>query len=253
MKTLRNAVWLLWVILSGYVVAWTFGLFVLGPMFLFFVVTGRVKIVGYWNLVRTVLKGRVLIATNHPTVVAETFGMGALLFPWYLLFPQCFVWSMPDVKLLDAWRIPGWIRVALRCVVVDRAKTSANISAALKAVRVLRAGGVVVAFPEGGRTFGNANRNRIPLEYKGRYMQEIKSALTHVAHGADAWILPGWVNAPHSDENVTVSGFLTRTFGHENKRFWPITFCFRRSAYRPDVSFDPTRENNRLQEEIFSS
>jgi 1-acyl-sn-glycerol-3-phosphate acyltransferase len=253
MKVLREVTWLLGVVLSGYAVAWTFGLFVLGPVFLFFLLTGRVRVRGYWNLIGAILKGRVMILTNHPTVVVETFGMGAILFPWFLFFPQFFLWQMPDKRLLDGWHIPNWMRTALRCILVDRSTKLEGGGPAFEAIRILRAGGVIVAFPEGGRTFGSANRHKMPLERRGRQMQEIKSSLTRVAHVANAWILPGWIEVPHSQDPITVSGFFSRVFGTGKKKFWPVIFHFGPSAYKPRVPFDRTKENKKLQKSIFRS
>src|SRR3989338_9123187 len=120
MKTLRRFAWLAWVILGGYPVAWTFGLFVLGPLLIYLVVSGRFIIRGYWRLLGNVIRGRVLILANHPSILAETFFLGALLFPIFPIMPWGVVWTMPDTKLLDRWGMPGWMRLFFRTIVVDR-------------------------------------------------------------------------------------------------------------------------------------
>jgi len=252
MKVVRSVLWTAGVILAGYFVAWTFGLVVVGPLVLFFLATGRIRIKGYWNLVRAALRGRVIILLNHPTLFFETFVIGGLLFPWYLIFPQCFVWSLPDKRLLDDWKMPAWIRVLLRCIQLDRSRRIANGRGGVDTAEVLKMGWVVVGHPEMGRTLGEANRHRVPLQHDGRVMQKIASKLTLVADKAEAAILPGWVDVPYR-EPVPIMESFRRMFGRENQKYWPIVFSFSHPAYRPGRPFRLDSENDRLQHEIFSA
>ncbi len=251
MTTMRKVAWLLWVILSGYVVMWTFGL-ILGLTFMFFILTGRIRIHGYWNLIRAALKGRTMILTNHPTLFFETFGMGALLFPWFLIVPWCFVWSIPDKRLLDSWNMPGWLRTALRCTEVNRSKRMSGGRGGLKAKEVLRMRGIIVGHPEQGRTFGEANARKSPLVRGNRQMQEIgASLLTQIAYEAKASILPGWIEVSDK-EPVSLLTSFKRMFGSENKKYRPVIYHFGR-PYRPSRPFDLARENEKLQKEVFDA
>src|SRR3989344_739465 len=246
-RVLRSFLWAAGVILAGYFVAWTFGLFVVGPLVLYWFVTGRILVRGYWNLVSTVLQGRVIILLNHPSLFFETFVIGGLLFPWYLIFPQCFVWSLPDKRLLDQWKLPGVIRIALRCVELDRSKRIANGRGGVNTSELLRTGWVFVGHPERGRTFGEANRHRIPVERNGRIMQKIeeKSRLTLIAYKSGAWILPGHIHVPYN-EPISITASFRRMFGRENTKYRPVVFSFKRPKYRPQDPFELERENERL-------
>ena len=249
MKIFRKTLWMTAVILSGYAVAWTFGL-ILGFLFLFFLATGRLKVHGYWNLVFSVLRGRLMIFPNHPTLLFETFGIPMLLFPWYLIVPWCFLWSMPDRRLLDLWKLPTWIRIALRCISVDRTSRMARGRGRMHANKVLRSGFVIVAHPESGRTFGEANRNKLPLNCCGRVMQKIESNLVEVALETNAWILPVWVDVPYWKPVSIVTSFR-RMFGTCNARYRPVTISFERPRYKETMPFVLSRANERLQKEIF--
>lgn len=244
--------WRLVVTLAGYLVAWTLGLFVAGPYALWLIVTRRVRIKGYWNLVAAVLKGRTMILMNHPSLFYETILIVAVLFPWYLFFPRAFIWSLPDRRLLDQWGMKPWMRVLLRCIELDRSDRIVNGHGGVNATEVLKIGWVVAGHPEAGRTFGDANRKREPLSHGYRQMQKIESKLTLVAYKSGAQILAGWVEV-NDPSPVSVTTSFRRMFGRNNRRHRPVTFYFRRSAYRPAEPFDLDRENKRLQDEIFSA
>lgn len=245
MKIVRAALRLLQDILLGYLAAWIFGL-LLSLLFLLFILLRRVRIEGYWRLVGAVLRGRVMILMNHPTVFFETFGIGALVFPW------CLVWSTPDKHLLDKWGIPGWVRIVFRCIQLDRTKRRSGAEGATSMERVLFWRGVVVAHPERGRTFGEANRHKVPLVRGNRRMQKIESSLTRVAHEAKASILVGWVQVP-DDAPVDLKVSFRRMFGKENSAHWPVVYSFKQPLYRTSEPFDRAAENQKLQEAILSA
>ncbi|MBV9159799.1 MAG: hypothetical protein JO019_04355 [Candidatus Kaiserbacteria bacterium] len=254
MKKLRLWAWLLWVILSGYVVAWILGIFILGPLTMYFLLTRRVIVRGYWRLVGEALRGKLLILTNHPTVFVETFLLGALLFPWFLVCPWAFVWTMPDKRLLDLWNMPGWMRVMLRCIVVDRRSRVKGGRGLLIAGQIVRARFVVVGNPEQGRTFGEANKNKIPLVRNDREMQVIEqSLLTQLAYETGARILPGYIEVPYAREQVSLQECFARMFGKDNAKHRPVILSFTRKAYRITGPFDLAKENERLQIEIMEA
>jgi hypothetical protein len=244
--------WLLWITLSGYLVAWTFGLFIMGPLVLYFVLSGRIEVRGYWRFIGNVFRGRLLILTNHPSLLAETFLLGALTLPWSLVLPWGFLWTMPDKRLLDSWNMWTWVRVALRCIVVERSDREAGARGALRAGDILARRGVIIGHPEMGRTFGAANRDRVPLRFHEREMQKIAhSGLALLARRAGARILPGWVHVPYARESVSLRECLKRMFSPAQSGHWPIIYSFGRLAYRTKDPFHLENENARLQDEIF--
>ena len=252
MKAMRTFKWLVQVVLLGYLVMWTFGLFIVGPLFLFFLCTGGIRIRGYWRLVGAALRGRLMILPNHPSLLYETFGLGMLLFPWYLIVPWCFIWSVPDKRLLDGWGMPGWIRIALRCIQMDRTSVKAGVGGNGDMKRVLYWRGIIVSHPEKGRTFGEANSHKVPLARGERRMQKIDSGLTLTAHQAGAWTLPCWVHVS-DDAPVSITTSFRRMFGRHNKKYRPVVYSFLRPAYRIGGPFDREQANAKLQDEIFSA
>src|SRR5256885_1178746 len=162
-------------ILRSYLIVWSFG-GCLGAIVQFFIWRGRVQIRGLDRLERAALDGRTLILTNHPSLLAETFLLGAIIAPLYLKNPRRAFWTMPDAQLLDLWRMPRWLRKGLQCIEVDRRSPTKSGRAAVHAMKVLRQGGSIIAHPEMGRTFGKANKGKTPLVRRNRAMQKIEGS-----------------------------------------------------------------------------
>jgi hypothetical protein len=193
-------------------------------------------------------EGRTLILTNHPSLLAETFLLGALAAPLYLRDPRRALWNMPDARLLDSWRMPQWLRDDLHCIVADRRNAMKNGRAFQKALAVLEAGGTIVAHPEEGRTFGAANKLREPLKRDAREMQKIeRSQLVTLAARTGAQILPGWVDVPYARDALPLGTCIKRLITTDET----ITFSFRESPYRLKPEIDVVLENSVLQEKIF--
>ncbi len=236
-------------ILLSYLIAWTFGL-ALGLFTYTLVLLGRIRVRGVGNFVRAIVFGRTLIATNHPSLLAETFLLGALAMPLYLLWPGFALWTMPDTRLLDGWRFPPWFRDVLHCIVVDRRTVITNGRAGIRAAQVLGKGGTLVGYPEEGRTFGAANAHRDPLRRGTREMQDIsETKLLLVAARAHSEILSGWIEVPHARKALPLGRCIRRLFTSWDR----FEFCFSQPAYRLGESFDLLEENRRLQDLIFDS
>lgn len=229
-----------------FLVAWTLG-WLLGALVRFLAFRGRIRIQGEERLWRAAREGRTFILTNHPSLLAETFLLGAVVAPLYLRDPARVLWTMPDVQLLDLWRVPRWLRDDMHCIAVDRRSRIKSGRAAVRAKQVLLEGGSIVAHPEMGRTFGKANKDKRPLTCGDRAMQKIESSLTEIAAKADAFILPGWVDVPHARDALSLSGCFWRLFSGD-----VITFSFG-EPYKVERPFDLARENKRLQERIFAA
>lgn len=211
---------------------------------------GRIRFVGCERFLEAASCGRTLILTNHPSLLAETFLLGAFAAPLYLKDPRRALWTMPDVRLLNDWHMPRWLREELHCIQTDRRSTFASSRAAVGALNVLRTGGTIIAHPEGGRTFGAANQDRTPLERNGRVMQDISpSPLLRIAYKAKARILPGWIEVPYAREALSLGACIKRLFTTDDV----IEFSFREPSYGLDEPFDLATENRRLQEKIFAA
>jgi acyltransferase-like protein len=212
---------------------------------------GRIRVVGHKRFLQAASGGRTLILTNHPSLLAETFLLGALAAPLYLRDSRRALWTMPDARLLDSWGMPEWLRDDLHCIVADRRSAVKNGRAFQKAMAVLEAGGTIVAHPEEGRTFGAANKHRTTLKGDGaREMQKIeRSQLVTLAARTGAEILPGWVDVPHAREALSLGACIRRLVTTDDV----ITFSFRQPPYRVRAEFDLAEENAILQEKIFAA
>lgn len=242
---------LLKIILSGYWVAWTYGM-KMGLRNCRLMLLGRICVHGYWRLLWCALRGRLMIMPNHPTLYHETFGIAWLLFPLYLFLPWCFIFSTPDRRLLDRWKMPEKRRDQLRCIQLDRSDAHAGATGFRKMRRVLDWRGIIVAHGEEGRTTGDANRNKTPIVRNGIAMQKISSKLTRVAHESRATILPCKVVVPGFEELPDARESQRQILGKGNERYWPVEYFFG-PEYRTRHPFDLAFENERLQEAIFNA
>jgi hypothetical protein len=218
----------------------------------FFIRIGRIRVIEHGRLMAAAENGRTMISTNHPSLLAETFLLGALVAPLYLRDARRALWTMPDVRLLDTWHVPERLRREMHCIVTDRRSRMRSGRAAIEAIRVLENGGALVAHPEQGRTFGEANvREGRPLvERNGRIMRDIsRSEVLKIAARADALVLPGWIDVPYVSEGLSLPRCIWRLF----MRNEVITISFREPSYRIEYPFDLARENKRLQDKIFNA
>src|SRR5262245_55007130 len=78
---------------------------------------GRIKVIGEERFMEAARRGRTLILTNHPSLLAETFLLGALAAPLFLKDARLGLWTIPDERLLDLWGMPAWLREDLHCIV----------------------------------------------------------------------------------------------------------------------------------------
>lgn len=159
----------------------------LGCMFFLLAILGRVRIHGYMRAIRTVARGRVIIAANHPSML-ETFLIPLMFFPWYLCLLRFFVWSVPDQRLLP----PGmrWLFWVARCVTVDRSKPDSNKQALRELAALLQRKGIIVIHPEAGRTF----KGKHFLFSGERHIRHFVSGVPALARSTNAVILPLWVS-----------------------------------------------------------
>lgn len=218
----------------------------------FFIRIGRIRVIEHGRLLAAAENGRTMISTNHPSLLAETFLLGALVAPLYLRDTRRALWTMPDVRLLNAWHIPEGLRREMHCIVTDRRSAMRSGRAAIEAIRVLENGGTLVAHPEKGRTFGEANvrEGRPLIERNRRIMRDIgESDVLKIAARANALVLPGWIDVPYAREGLSLPRCIWRLFTRNEV----IIISFREAPYYIEHPFDLERENQRLQDKIFNA
>ena len=159
----------------------------LGLMFVVLLAFGRVKIRGYMRAVRLACRGRLIIASNHPSML-ETFLIPLSFFPLNILLLRLFVWSVPDRRLLP--RRLRWLFWLTRCITIDRTQPNKNKHTLEKMTEVLEAGGVVVVHPEAGRT----GKGTSFIHKDDRRLRGFLSSVPTLARRTNAMILPLWVS-----------------------------------------------------------
>ncbi len=218
----------------------------------FFIRIGRIRVIGHGRLMAAAKNGRTMISTNHPSLLAETLLLGALVAPLYLRDTRRALWTMPDVRLLNAWHMPEGLRRELHCIVTDRRSSIRSGRAAIEAIHVLENGGTLVTHPEQGRTFGEANvrEGRPLIKRNGRIMRDIgRSDVLKIAARAGVHILPGWIDVPYVREALSLPRCIWRLFTRNEV----ITISFREPPYFIEHPFDFELENKRLQDKIFNA
>lgn len=155
---------------------------------------GRITVQGEPPSKKTLQETGVLLISNHPSLV-ETIVLPALLSPWR--------WSVKDSKLpysiADSQlfgRHSEWLYKHFRCVSVYRNEqscTKKNRQAARSCIRILADRGLLIAYPEGGRTCkGDAWE-----QSAHGIVRTCNPAIVKIAKYTNAQIIPVWIS--HGD------------------------------------------------------
>lgn len=223
--------------LYAYLFAYTAGL-------LFFVwnsiwfLTGKLKVVGYGKFLEAVLRGRVIIVSNHPTILESVF-LSTLLVPLFpVLAPCLWPFSLPDHRLLPE-RL-RWLYPLIRCITVHRADVRHSVRGLSKIRDLLMDGEVVVIHPEGGRTWKrDVGETDDFVTYGTRRLRPIRT--THVAKLAlqtNALILPIYVKfggGPINTSESLVSFYKRGMTFHVGDMYDPVAVAQSGGVWSLDV------------------
>lgn len=152
---------------------------------------GAVKIFNPENFPK--LGTKLAIFGNHSDAwdfMAELFILPALLFPHYLLHPLKLVpWFTPDKhNFTDKWY---WAWLRPRAISVERNKGNTAIKEARKMISVLNDfNGVLIHFPEGGRTCTGKN---FLVSSKGKKIRVLKPSAGWLILKTQASVFPVWI------------------------------------------------------------
>lgn len=136
-------------------------------------------------------KGGVLFIANHPSLI-QTIVLPSIF--WYLEWlgrAKHVPWSLADEKLFGN---RPWLYQAFRCIVVSRdenklVRDTVNKRSVELTLARLSHGGVVLLYPEGGRTFkGSVNCTTA----EGRQLRQCKPKLVQRAVQAGSTVIPIW-------------------------------------------------------------
>lgn len=157
-----------------------------------------------------------VIASNHPSMWEPVIYL-YLFFLRSILNPAKFIpYSTPDLKNYNKWY---WELVKARFIFIARNCTRSIIAAFKMMLKVLKRGGIIIIFPEGGRTATNKEGYWLYSKF-GHRLRPLKEGAAKLALEADSEILIIWVNG--SDQAMPVG------------RFWPKLWK------RTDVYIGPT-------------
>lgn len=162
-----------------------FGIFI-GISFWLLRLLGINKIHGWKNFPHWE-KG-VLVVSNHPSLLEPIILIG-LFFHQYLLRPFQFgPWNIPDRK--NYFENPLFYLMRPRLIPIARGNKRDEIKGLIKAKNVLEAGGVIILFPEGGRTYKGDD---FLVSQQGNKIRRFKSGFAWLAVKTGATVLPVWV------------------------------------------------------------
>ena len=179
-------------VLRAYAMTFTFG-WPLMAFMLTYVVCGKLKVVGHRNLLLALVRGKVIIAPNHPGVVESLFISIVLVWLFPIVAPIVWPYAMPDAKTFLPKRL-WWIYPFLRCITVDRSDESHTKKGTDVAKKRLADGEVVVIHGEGGRTCKLPADQEYLLGAQGRRLRPLKpGVMTLALRIKGVRILPVWV------------------------------------------------------------
>ena len=135
-------------------------------------------------------KGRLVLVSNHPSLL-EPILLPALFFWEYLFHPfKLAPWSTPDKQnYYDKWY---WFWLRPRAIPIERRDPGGKARALVKMIRVLKKGGIIILFPEGGRTFKGERFHFSKKENKK--IRDFEGGIGWIVAKTGATVLPVWVD-----------------------------------------------------------
>ncbi len=174
----------------------------LGIIFYFLKALRRIKVVNRKNFPHN--HENLIVVSNHPSLL-EPILLPCLFFREYIFHPLKFSpWSTPDKKnYYDQWY---WFWLRPRAIPIDRNDTRGEIKAFFLMKEVLKSGGILILFPEGGRTYKG---EEFLLSQGGKRIRLFQDGVGHLVLKTNCRILPIWVEGtdkviPNSNDRFYV-------------------------------------------------
>jgi len=156
-------------------------------------------------------QGNLIVVSNHPSLV-EPILILALFFRDYLVHPFKFSpWSTPDkINYYDKWY---WFWLRPRTIPIDRSSVREELKAFFQMKKIVGSRGILVFFPEGGRTF--KGKEFFHSEKKRKKLRLFKQGVGWLILRTNALVLPIWV-----DGTEEFLPNLPNKLYHTFPRFW---------------------------------
>jgi len=170
---------------------------VLGLTLLILRLLGRIKVLHQERFPRyskspELFKNGLIVVSNHPSLL-EPLIVSALFFDQYFVHPfRLSPWNVPEEKNYDN---KFWKWAGARIIWVDRRDSRKARETFRKAKNVVNSGGILILFPEGGRTFKRKHKLSSRKDKEIGFLQE---GIGLLLLRTKAPVLPIWVEG--SDE-----------------------------------------------------
>jgi len=179
-------------------------------LFYLFRLIGRIRVLHQERFPH--YQGKLIVVSNHLSLL-EPILLPALFFKEFFFHPIRFSpWSTPDKKnYYDRWY---WFWLRPRAVPIQRAGGREILKALFRLKKILNSGGIVILFPEGGRTFKGTE---FFYSEKGERIRTLKEGVGWLALKTGALVLPIWVNGA---DNVLPNSLDPEKLYHTYPRVW---------------------------------
>lgn len=150
---------------------------------------GRISTIGYKPTQQVIRDGNVILIANHPSLI-ETIVLPAMLSPWRWNIKQS-PYSIADSQLFGSGR--AWLYSSFRCIAVHRNAATGSAAINQRAIRstlqILRNNGVIIAYPEGGRTCKGTSWHT----YQNKKVRSCNVNILTIAHRTNTTVIPVWI------------------------------------------------------------
>lgn len=234
---------------------------IVGVIFLVFWARGMIWIEGYWKTFWAILRGRLLIVSNHPVMQDPLVYVGLWWWACILYPPKFLIWNLPGRNYFDdllgkvsrdKWKhFPKWIYPIIHCIPVDRG--GENLMEVIrKSNQVISAKRTLLVFGETRRT-GSRDRNdpgaEIEFTYSkdgSRQIQPCTAAVIKTSTKKKARFITAWISVPFWKENPDF-GFKTWWKG---RHLVTVTFS---DSYVPDPKLKSPQLLKQTQQRVLET
>jgi len=181
----------------------------IGLAFWLLKILGVLKVKGWENFPHW--QERVLVVSNHPSLLEPALLIG-LFARQYAVRPLRYgPYTLADKKnYCQKWW--SWI-VMPRLIAVDRTNEQRESFGSLVVARnVLKAGGSIILFPEGGRTFKGT---RFVVSESGKKIRQLKAGFALLTTVPGTLVVPVWVERNNRNMGITIG--IPMTFDNQPK------------------------------------
>jgi len=167
----------------------------LGGVFRLFRSIGVIKVENIERLLPQ--ENGLILACNHPSRLDP--GLAPFLFfPGYLKHPiRLIPWCTPDKnEYYTKWWFWFFRPISIP---IDRADTGkSQAAAAVKMLKILKRGGIIILFVEATRTFKAERNNNVVYSNGGKALGRLKEGASFLAIASEATIVPAWFEGTDS-------------------------------------------------------